>query len=273
MDKKLIDWVWRSGPSYQANVSAWLAQGIADGGTPPSSTVLNALSVWMNYLDSVGLGPSGSRLKTLNILHAGSKEFAKLNLKNPATYKYVESGTVTFSEGNGCRSASSSYFSQPFKSDEYPTLHTDLTMGCYVSESSTAFASVAPFGFKTNSGGTYRILRTLINGTQGDRFTNSTSNVFANTNHKGSYIQTYNSATARIYKDGVVTQNSPTVVASNISIDRLILAYNDANAGITAAGHFPRYVAIDFMADSFSNTDAANWETGLNAYKTAVSLP
>lgn len=277
MEKALLEYFWRSGASYQANVSAWLAQGTADGGTPPNATFLNAMSTFMNSLNTAGIGPTSSRMKTLNILFAGSKEFCKLNVKNVATYKYVESGTVTFTAGSGCKSASSSYFDQPFKTDEYANIQTDSTFINYISESSTASGSTkVASGYRTRAGGAYAALTPLSTASAGSILHYSgVALSFGSTNHKGLYVYTRQSGSHVVYKDGVKTTAVQAATAPDISINRYILAYNNAttSGGSTPASFFTHNIALDAILDTFSDADELAFRTAFDTFKTAVSLP
>jgi hypothetical protein len=273
-----ISWYWLKNSDQNdinQSVSLWLSQGIADGGTSPTPSNINALSTFMNTLDLAGLGPSGSRMKTGNILHTGSKQFCLLNLKDVSNHKLVESGTVTFSEGNGCRSASSSYFEQPFTTDEYAGIQSNLTAINYVSESSTAFSgSKALHGFRSDAA---RIFTTvpLNTSTLGQGYHFTAGATFPSTNHRGLYVLTRSGANLITYKDGSKTSIA---FAANVpaynGFNRYILAYNNNN-GVTpaAAAFYPHYVAIDFLYDGFTDADELAFRTAFNTYKTAVGLP
>ena len=260
--------------NYGATVNAWLAQGLTDGGESPSAEILTALSAFMTSLDASGLGPSGSRMKTMNIMHTGSKEFVKLNLKNVSTFKYVESGTVTFSEGNGCKSASSSYFEHPFKSDQYAGIETDLTEINYISESDTTSVNDIVAGC-TPALSRFELLRPksgVANGAY-SHYDNALT-VFTSANHKGLFIRTYAGGNKVVYRDGVKTSTAVTPTAPTVSQSRLVLAFNgNAGSGITATSHYTRFVALDALYDSFSDADELAFRNAFNTYKTAVSLP
>lgn len=274
MDKKKINFFWMSGANYGAAVNSWLSQGIADGGTPPSATILNALSAFMTSLDASGLGPSGSRMKTMNIMHTGSKEFVKLNIKSVGTFKFVESGTVSFSEGNGCKSASSSYFEQPFKSDQYAGIETDLTEINYISESSTTNLNDTVSGF-TPAGARFLLLRTKSGVANGAycHYDNPLT-IFTSGNHKALYVRTYAGGNKVVYRDGVKTSTAVTPTAPTVSQSRIVLGINtNAGGGVTVSNHYTLYVAIDALYDAFSDADESAFRTAFNTYKTAVSLP
>lgn len=272
MNKAKLNWFISGG--YQSNVQSWLIQGTTNGGTPPSATVLTALSVFLNSLNGYGLL---SRMKTGNIMHCGSKEFTKLNIKDVSTYPWTESGTVTFSEGNGCRSASSSYFNQPFKTDEYSGIETNSTFIQYISESSTASsAAKVSHGFRTHSTSSFFLANTpLSSATLTTPYHYNTGINASSTNHKGLYVITRNSGVFAFYKDGSKSTGGTAATIANISTNRLILAYNGAttSSGVTPTAYYPHYVAIDFIFDGFSDTDELNFRTAFDTYKTAVGLP
>lgn len=270
MKKALIDYWYRSGVSYQSNVAAWLTQGIADGGTPPTAAQLTALSTLLTSLEGFSLL---STFKTLNILHLGSKEFAKLNLINPATYKYTESGTVTFSALNGCKSASSSYFNHGFKSDAFAG--NALTFILYVSESNAVSAIQAAHGVRTKAATASFYQLNPLTSSQSQALHNTTGVAIpANTNHQGLYIHTY-TTTIVLYVNGVKNTQASTLQTADISNDRLVLATNASavNGGVSAGSHYTRYLALDGIASQWNDTQAANFKTAWDVYKTAVGLP
>lgn len=275
MRKSLI-YNWWLGGGLNSYVSAWIAQGIADGGVSPSPTVLSALSTFVNSLEGSGIGPSSSRMLTCNIMHSGSKEFVKLNLKNPSTFKYTEVGTVTFSEGNGCRSASSSYFHHAFKSNQYAGIESNLTSINYVSESSTSlFNTISGFRTSSTDGAVGFYVQPLQSVSAGlSRGYDANATTFSSNNHKGLYVLTRNAGNNIIYKDGSKTTIATAGIAPTNSCNRIVLGYNSSAAGTLAPlSQYTKYVAFDALYDAFSDADELAFRTAFNAYKTAVGLP
>src|SRR3546814_10498195 len=89
-----------------------------------------------------------------HILHAGDTLLGRRNLVNPTdTHRTTISGTLLFSEGNGSKSNGTSYINQPFKSDEYVGIESDLIVIQYISESSATAATIASHGYMVNSSG------------------------------------------------------------------------------------------------------------------------
>ena len=259
---------------YSTELQSWVDAGTLAGNTLPSASILSALDTFLGT--ALETGTVISRMKTGYIFHAGSKEMAKLNLKNPSTFALTEVGTVTFSEGNGCKSASSSYFSQPFKSDQYSGIESDLTCIQYVSESSAMFGSNRPSGFRTDvatGGGFY--MRTLIDASTGWFWGFSATKItFSNTDHKGLYVMLNNGSLSIVYKNGVKSSLAITPSAPLTSQNRLILAgNNNTGSGITPIDFYPYYVSLDFLFDRFSDADELAFRTAFNTYKTAVGLP
>lgn len=266
---------YRGGQGYSAELQAWVSAVEAGGNTAPSATVLRALDTFL--ATSLETGTILSRMKTGYIFHAGSKGAAKVNLKNPALYPLTESGTVTWSEGNGCRSATNSYFRQPFKTNEYAGIESDLTVINYVSESSAEQATKVVSGFRTSNSAFHfmNISPVQAAGIGMSIIHYTTGSNAANAEHKGLYIATYNGTQKVLYKDGVknavaATPSAPTILGN----DRAILAHNSAttNGGFTASGHYDKYVGVDFLYDRFSDTDASLWKTAFDTYKTAAGL-
>jgi hypothetical protein len=214
-------------------------------------------------------------MKTGNIMHMGSKIFSVLNIKSLGTYKFIESGTVTFSEDNGCKSASSSYFNQPFKSNEYSGIETDLTAINYVSESSTDTTVMSIHGM---SGTATPVFFTVIPKTGANGLVyhfHASGMSFSNANHKGLYVITHTGTNTVIYKDGTKTSNPIATAAPTISTNRFVLGRNVAttNGGATLTQPYDKFVAIDFLYDRFSDSDESGFRAAFNTYKTAVGLP
>lgn len=267
---------YSSGEALPAEVSAWLAKGTTEGYTIPGSTVQNALGVFVTSLKADGLF---TRMKTGYIMHAGSAQMGTLNLKDPDTYQTSLVNSPTFSEGNGMKSnGTTSYINQPFKSNEYAGIESDLTVIQYISESSTTFGDLASHGFRTQelSPGRYFLITPLKTATTGQvfGFHEGVGPSFSSVNHKGLYVFRNNGTQDITYKDGTKTVNAFTSVAPVLSQNRLILAFNnDTGTGVTPAQFYTKYIAADFLFDAFDDTDELNFRTAFNTYKTAVGLP
>lgn len=261
----------QSSSTLDASVQSWLAQIASDGGTTPSATVQTALSDFVTTLKSNGLW---DRMKTGYIFHSGDTTVGRVNLKSPSTYKNTIAGTLQFSESNGTRSnGTTGYFDQPFKSDEYSGIQSDLTAIQYVSQSNTTGATLSSHGFRTTSGANYfRLIP--YNGTRVSWYPfTSAQNGELTGNHKGLLIHTYDGSNYVCYKDGNKTSIAGAVAAPGISVNRYILALNNATSGSAPLQFYTSYVAVDFLFDRFNDTDESNFRTAFNTYKTAVSLP
>lgn len=269
MTKKIsFDW-YLAGNNYGPVVNAYVAKLNALGLIKPNKSVLVALRDFIASLDGYGLW---SKCLTMNQMHSGSVGAVTVNLKNPDAYQWTTSGSIVFSEGNGCRSDLSSYFNQPFKSNEFSGIETNLTSIQYISESSTTTGSFSGQGFRATAS-IYFVTRPLSSASTGQIFSYSTTGSFSNTNKKGLYIHV-SGAESTIYKDGVKTSIVRTATSPTLSQNRLILAFNnDTGNGITPSGQMNTYVAIDALFTVFNDTDAANFKTAFDNYKTAVGLP
>lgn len=264
-----------SGSGFDADVQAWLDQLAIDGATTPTVTVQNALSDFATSLKSYGLW---TRMKTGYILHSGDTTVGRRNLKDPATYRTTLSGTLTFSEGNGTKSNGTSYINQPFTSNEFAGIETDLTVVQYVSESATTAATIASHGFMVNSNGSMMVTYPLQSGVNGLSNTYNTAGAprltFTSNNHKGLYVSTHNGTGNVMYKDGVKTSNTTAAVAPNLTQNRTILAFNNnTSGGVSPLQFYTRYLSVDFLFDQFDDTDELNFRTAFDDYKTAVGLP
>lgn len=216
-----------------------------------------------------------TRMKTGYFFHAGSLNGAcRVNLKNPATYLLTVGGSPFFYRGMGTRSSSNGYFDQPFKSDEYSGIETDLTVVQCMSNwnewddvALTSFSS----GMRMNSAGTaFMTLYPKYNTTQGFFRHGSTEGTFTNTDsHQGIYVLTYNGTQSVLYRNGTKTTQTNSPAAPNISINRLILSLNNhaTSGGVTALTFYDKYVWGDFLFDRFNDTDESTLRAILTAYE------
>lgn len=258
---------------FDDDYQAWLDAITTNGDTLPLDNIQLAQNQLVLDLKTDGLW---TRMKTGYLLHSGSAGAGRVNLKNPATYQSTLVNSPSFSEGNGIRSnGTSSYINQPFKSDEYAGIESDLTAVTYVSESSTDQTLMLLFGMNTrSSSGVFGI---IPNWTSGDAFYHyqGSGSSFTNTDHRGLYVLTHDGTQSVIYKDGTKTAATVTPVAPNISINRLILARNNhtSSGGVTPIQFYNKYVAYDFLFDRFSDTDESTLRGILDTYKTSTGLP
>lgn len=234
--------------------------------TSISASVKAAQNAFCNSLNSAGLL---SRMKTGYFMHAGGIDNAKINLKNPATYTLTSpAGDPTFSEGNGCKSGGTTYFSQPFKMNEYAGIQTDVTVCQYVSESNTAdTTNTWTHGILDINTGAFWGLRPFAFGLLSSYNFGATAILPANANHKGLYIQTQDASNQYVYKDGTKSSLATVPTAPTVSSNRSILARDAGN------GPYLHYLAVDFIFDRFSDADELAFRTAFNTYKTSVGLP
>lgn len=274
MDKKKINW-WSGGASYDADYQAWLTQVLADGGTDFSSAVKLAQSNMITSLKSAGLW---TRMKFGYFLHCGDTTVGRRNIKSPSTFRSSITGTLTFSEGNGTKSAGDGYFNTGYAANQYAGIETDLTIACYISESSTANIAGAAYGTRTGTGGAnFRMQLTPKVSTNGNRthYENGSAS-WANGNHKGRYVQTYNGGNTIVYKDGVsVASAAVTPTAPDIASKILICARNADGVGNspTPVEFYTIYDAYIFAFDTFTSSDASALDAIMATYNTAAGLP
>lgn len=221
-----------------------------------------------------------TRLKSGYFLHSGSLNGAcRVNFKNPATYLLTVGGSPFFYEGMGTRSSANGYFNQPFKSDEYVGIHTDLTcvqcVSNYEEWDSVALTSFS-HGMRMNSAGTASFAHyPKYDASLGYFYHSTGSTSFSNTtSHEGIYTLTYNGTQSVIYRDGVKTTVTNSPSAPNISINRFILSLNNAasSGGTTPTTFYDRFVWGDFLFDRFTDADESALRTILNTYKTALDI-
>lgn len=266
MKKSIIDWWWR-GASLNSTYSTYFS-ALPTGITGTVKTAQNAFCV---SLQASGLL---SRMKAGYFFHAGGVGNAKINLANPATYTLTSpAGDPTFSEGNGCASNGSTYFLNPFKTNEYAGIETNHAFCIYVSQSDTTSSGALILHGATIKTTTLESIeiRPLITGNV--RFNNwsavNSNATNGTSNHKHLYVQTVDSSNQYMYVDGTKTTVASAPVAGNISTGIPILAAN--MGGIT--GFYTKNVACYFIFDKFTDTDESNFRTAFNTYKTAVGLP
>lgn len=257
--------------AYLTYISGTLSQPL------PSQGVQSAQNKFVTDMKSAGLW---SRLKTGYFFHAGSLAGAcRVNIKDPSTYLLTVSGSPFFFEGMGTRSSLNGYFNQPFKSDEYSGIQTDLTsvqgISNYEEYDVIAQANFSQ-GMRMNAAGT-SVFATYpkYDASLGYFYHGTASVSFANTDqHEGIYTLTYNGTQSVMYRNGAKTTATNTPIAPGISINRFILSYNNAtvNGGTTPSTFYDRYVWGDFLFDRFTDADELAFRTILTNYKNSLDI-
>lgn len=272
MKKQVLDW-WMGGASYNSYYQAWLTQIIADGGTEPSAAVKTAQNALIRDMDAAGLM---TRMKFGYFLHAGDKTTCRRNIKDPSVYRMTEVNTVTFLEGNGCKSSGTSYFNTGYPANAYAGIESDITVVAYVAESSTA-SNGQLYGVRGDAGATtLHYLTPGVGASTGQRlhYVGSSTN-FSSANHKALYVHTHDGTNSNVYRDGVKDSDAQTPIAPTITAPYFILCRNNSgiNGGSTPTGYYTLYVSYVFAFDRFSDSDESTLRGLLNTYKTAAGLP
>lgn len=254
---------------YQAYINKLVTEGY---GLPPIAiqlaqnklvVALKAASLW-------------TRMKTGYFFHTGDKDTCRINLKNPNTYALTPAGVTAVVpiqiQGVGMRSSNAVHYVQPFKSNEYSGIQTDLTVIQYMPFQ--PFASIyADNAYShgmdlTAAAGTdnYIGLIPFHSASQGFRGHGGAAQTFVNTTHQGLYVHTYDGTNSVVYKDGVKTSTALTPVTPDNSIDRLIMTTN--NDGTANTPKYNRLMAADFLYDRFNDSDESTfrgiWTTFIN---------
>jgi hypothetical protein len=258
------------GGGYDSDYQAWLTQIIADGGTQPSASVKTAQNAFFVGLKAASLW---SRAKAGWFLHAGDKTTCRRNFVSPANYRMTEVNTLTFSEGNGCRSdGSSSCWNTTYPANAYVGIQNDLTTVGLITESSTTTSAIALFGTRVATASDIHAVNPR-NGSQGFNY-RSTATAFTSANTKALYIDTYDGTNKVIYRDGVKTSTVTTPVAPTISAPYLLLARNiNASTGVTPTEYCPYYLGLFMLFDRFNDTDESTLRGLITTYRTAAGLP
>lgn len=207
-----------------------------------------------------------TRMKTGYFFFAGGKAATKINLKNPATYLLTEGGTVAFDEGAGIRSdGTASYYNQPFKSDEYSGIQTDLTMIQYIVEDNATARTALSHGMRSNLANTRSFAMYPYYSAGLGYKTHGSASFEATTtsNHKGLYTITYDGTNVVWYKDGVKDSDAATPDVPNLSINRLILSTNGGatTGAVTPVSFYTHAVTADFLFDRFTDADELAFRT------------
>lgn len=260
--------------SYQA----YLNKITANGYVLPPSNIQIAQDRFVKDLKAAGLW---SRMKTGYFFHAGSIETGRVNIKDPDTYTLTiaEQGPVVpiFIQGVGTRSNGiTGYFIQPFKSNEYAGIESDLTIIQYLPHQ--PFASQYPVstfssGFDlTLAGATDNYIATIpfyAEGLGSHRRGTTGNQSFTSNSHNGLLVSTYDGTNAVVYKDGTKTSEAVTPAVPNNSINRFILAANNDGSAVV---RYARLVSADFLFDRFNDADEALFRSIWNTYKNSVNL-
>lgn len=271
MNKKLIDW-W-SGASYDSDYQAWLTQIVADGGTQPSASVKTAQNALVVALKANSLW---TRIKTLYFLHCGDITTGRRNVKNPSTYRTTPSGSNIFLEGSGIKSDGTSYILLNYLVQEYSGIETDITVGMFISTSSTSSTNQAPYGSRIAGATDIWFMYPRESGTNviKRRHFGSTSFAATNANHRGVYIHTYDGSNDVIYKDGTKTSNADTPVVPTANASLTLLGRNTAATGPAVVTDFytTGYVSYFFTLNRVNDSDESAIRSILNSYNTTIGL-
>lgn len=275
MRKSLIyDW-WLSGESIDADYQAVLDFAAANAITAPSDFENIYFSNLIKQLKSVGFW---TRCKTANIYGYGSTAFGTINLKNPNTYRHVETGTVTYAQRRGIKSASSANrINSGFKTNEYAGIENDLTTFCYISENGTLTLNQVIFGSYTTLGAaTNRYTMQL-----GSRFQyEATADTYRQGPANGTRIMTVDATnTLSVFsRDGLAGTTAATIVAPTLNNDMLILSNNTATTqgAVTAGGnscakYFQAILRFDKMTLGEIETLESIWENFITGIKSTTS--
>lgn len=265
------------GNTFNTFYQDYLDQIIANGEKPGPFNIQAAQNRFVNNLVISGLW---TRMKTGYFFHTGSIGAGLVNLKAPSTYQItIEQQTAIvpiFLQGVGTRVGATGYFNQPFKSNEYAGIESDLTVIQYMPYE--PFGSEYPVnafacGFDvTAAAGTDRqiaILPFTAAGTGNHRRATGTAHTFTSNTHQGLYVATYDGANAVMYKDGTKTSAAVTPIAPNNSINRFIFAANDDGSPLT---RYARLIAADFLFDRFDDTDEATFRSIWTDYITEINI-
>jgi hypothetical protein len=255
-------------------LQAWMDQVTTDGGSLPSLAVQEAIDELL--ATSLESGTILSRMKTGNFHFFGNSLTWRRNIKDPATFRYTISGTLTFTDGFGVKSDGSSFIVHPFKTDQYAGIESDLFCIQYISEDAT-FTSTFSHGVRTrsdiNSGFRLQPFNISNSGLVGNHQT--LNQAYTNSSKKGLYIHGNNGTHDIMWKDGVKTSTARVPEAPNLTNDRSILAHNSRSSNGAALGvsaMTDASLAAHFLFDKFSDTDASLFKTAWDAFRVSVGL-
>lgn len=268
---------------YIAQLAAALATARGEGLTLPSAAELTAYDESLRYLDSVGLL---DRAKTYNVYGFGSTQFGTINIANSLTYRHTSPAieTIVFTPGSGVKSdlTANSYLNTRYKVNEYAGIETDITVIIYVSESSTNLvANANAFGSRGQvaSSLTQHRIAPLATVSTGARAGYGAADNFANADHKGLYILTYNGTQSVLYKDwdgtnGVKDVQALTPTAPDLANDELLLGRNSSavSGGLIASDLYDKNVTLLARFNAFTDADAINFKTAWDLFRAGVGL-
>lgn len=104
MDKKLIDWFWRSGYTPSAGYQAVLTRATSLGYTLPSAGLIVKQDTLYRALDAVGFFAASNLYYQFQTGDATLKNFSKINWASPSTFELQEVSSPVY-DGTGWKSA------------------------------------------------------------------------------------------------------------------------------------------------------------------------
>lgn len=262
--------------SYQIYLNAITTAGLKPG----PLTVQIAQNDFISDLKVAGFW---TRMKIGYFFHAGSRDVALINMKDPATFALTVGGGAAlqpiYIQGVGQRPGGNTYFRSTYKANQYSGIETDLTIAAYYPDEPFASQYVAAFystGVRglSSSANSFQMQIPYFSASTGYRGQSTGSLSFTSNTHKGLMINTYDGANSVVWKDGTKSSTAATPAVPNLTNDRLIFAANTSatNAGLTVTGYYNRLMSAYFLFDRFSDADELAFRNIWTKYNNAINL-
>lgn len=277
--KKAILYHFLSGPSYGADVSAYVAKLNSLSLTLPTGAELAAINTLM-----LGLRTAyPTELDTVNIYGLGSLQTGTINIEDPETHRHTfPAGDPTYTSIQGVASDGvGTYINTQYNTNQYAGIELNIMTILYVSESSTAFSTTkTAVGARIITGSNINtLINPLTTAAVGSRQRYGAADTFANTNMKGLYISGYDGANAAIYKDwdgvtGMKDLQALTPTAPDITNPVFLLARNgNTSGGSTPGNYFPHTVSLLIrIRKQVTDGDATGIKTLIDAFRGSIGL-
>lgn len=263
MNKKLINYWWRSGESYDSDFAAVMARWTALGYTHPSSTVLTSLNQFVLDLKTYGIWTGLDALWVFMLNDSGLvATTGTINYKSPSanaiTWPVAPTYATSGFEGNG----TTQYALTNFNPSTHGVQHTlnSSSRGALVYKAKTAAVSYLD-GHVTSA---FNVITGNTTGSTLQRVHGNSvgpSVVFDNTGYIA--INRSGAANGEIYKE--TTRSTGTGASISLPNENYTILRSSSGYGDFGVGAY-------YLGRSFTQTEHGNFRTALLAHKTRLGL-
>jgi hypothetical protein len=243
----------------------------------PNSTVRTAMD---DFFDNMGTTLRGAVVES-HFAFGGGRDQCLWNTLNPSTKLVVPNvdATARFAHDPAFgvkTTAGTTSLALATLTDDIAI--ANISFASYVSESSVdTTANRFLYGARILSASSSHLQLQPKISTDGNRRRGTGSDLaFANANHKGSYVQSYDGTNDNVWKDNTKDQNTVTPSTPTISTKLLWLARNNSasGGGISQLGIYPQYCSFLMIFNTqIDDTLFSTYKAALDTFISEAGIP